>query len=510
MTREGRPGIPPLTERTMTVAAPEGFLTLPEQTTLRAVGGASSGRYESMLVGQKRSRARLPPERATSEPLQAFKSIPFKTVSAYIVTTMALAFFGPVQYPDFGVGRKLLVAGYIGFFLALTWLAMKHAASYTPRNQGHDSRDYVERVLRIVVFAIYFSAIMRVALLASAVQSEGLPRFTTLLRTLAAVYTDLHSGQETSTNPIRQLTTLTTFIFYIGVLGGLFNWKRLNRSARATLIICLVSNLVYSVFYIGTQASLLPLLVFCFLAYSVGVIHKRGNLGIRRVGLMVIASVALIFCLSSIVGARFQYWGSGHPGTQPGSGISYNLDNPVVMALPREMRYPTATILSYPAQGYYGLSLTLTQEFEWTYGLGASRSLRGMVAEFFPEVTDLAETTYPLRTEVETGYPGLANWHTIFPWLASDLTFLGALLYMAAAGWAFMRCWVQVIWYRNTVAFVLLNLLTMQYIYAPANNYLMTSRGDTVALIVLTFWWLRRGHSANEPPRITSAGADAH
>lgn len=161
------------------------------------------------------------------------------------------------------------------------------------------------------------------------------------------------------------------------------------------------------------------------------------------------------------------------------------------------MKYQYATILTYPTQGYYGLSLCLTTPFEWTYGLGASRGLNSIVNQLLPSIPILVSRTYPLRAEAIYGYPGLANWHTIFPWLASDLTYFGALLYMGIVAYVFGKCWVQAIEYSNPLSFILLTLLSIQYLFVPANNQLFISRGDSLATIVIFIYWVARNEHFN-------------
>jgi hypothetical protein len=95
------------------------------------------------------------------------------------------------------------------------------------------------------------------------------------------------------------------------------------------------------------------------------------------------------------------------------------------------------------------------------------------------------DQSYPARTEAETGWPAGLLWATIYPWLASDLTFPGAALFMSVAGWFVARMWVGAHVERDPLSLILFCQMAIFIAYVPANNQLMTSRYTAIGLFTL-------------------------
>ena len=421
--------------------------------------------------------------------------LPYIVLSTYILFTMLISMFGPIEYPNYTAERKFVVVLYMGAFLVITWIGMLRNAKYKSNDVYKKEGVRYRKTIRCVSITITIVMIIKLLLLASSISMHGVPTFTSVLRTLAQVYTDLHR-EEPIGNIYRQIDSLTTFLSYIATIGGLFVWKDLRNPIRFFLVIALLADFTYDLFYVGTQRGIFSYVIYAVMIYVVAVVRKKGSFRIKNVIFASLIVLMTFFIFSNILDARLEYWGSTRPLALR-SGVTYNLEHPLLWIFPDRLKYQMTAILSYPTQGYYGLSLCLAIPFEWTYGIGASRGLNSVINQVIPSIPIMIGKTYPLRAEAVWGYSGLANWHTIFPWLASDLTFLGALLYMGFVARIYMKCWKQVIEYNNPISFVLLTLLTVQYIFVPANNQLFISRGDAVGTIVVFFTWLARNRKHN-------------
>ncbi|GAB3957772.1 hypothetical protein GCM10027614_73880 [Micromonospora vulcania] len=143
-----------------------------------------------------------------------------------------------------------------------------------------------------------------------------------------------------------------------------------------------------------------------------------------------------------------------------------------------------AAMIGYPTHGYLGLSYNLQLPFEWSRGLGSSPS-----AAIFAEQTfdaDLSEhPPFPDRTEHEKGWPARQYWATIYPWLASDLTFPGAALFMGFVGWLFAGSWRAAVSSRRVVPTLIFAQLCILIIYVPANNQLGMAPDSIVGMATL-------------------------
>ena len=106
----------------------------------------------------------------------------------------------------------------------------------------------------------------------------------------------------------------------------------------------------------------------------------------------------------------------------------------------------------------------------------------------------MLDETYPLRMEAETGYAAMSKWHTVFPWVASDFTFPGALLVFYLVARVYATTWVEAIRDHNPVSILFFCVLTLGMVFVPANNQLMIAPDSIIALWLLAFvWFLRRG-----------------
>ena len=188
----------------------------------------------------------------------------------------------------------------------------------------------------------------------------------------------------------------------------------------------------------------------------------------------------------NILGARRAMWYEGSRYIYENK--AYNFDNWLLFwCVSDSLKYNFCQLISYLTQGFYGLTLSFQVPFQWTFFLGSVRGLNSIISQIFPFIPNMVNLTYPVRAGEVFGFDGLASWYTIFPWLASDFTFLGALVYMGLVGWLYMRCWIQVIQYYNPFAFTILVLLNIQYIFLIANNQLFIQRGEALATVVLVF-----------------------
>src|SRR5690606_18136124 len=113
--------------------------------------------------------------------------------------------------------------------------------------------------------------------------------------------------------------------------------------------------------------------------------------------------------------------------------------------------YGIYALLAYPSHGYAGLSLDLQQEFVFARGAGLSPAFESYRRQYLGG-DDNTWLTYPVRTEIATGWPADLVWSTAFPWFASDVTFPGTIALMVLIGFVFARVWINCIISRRPIA----------------------------------------------------------
>lgn len=160
------------------------------------------------------------------------------------------------------------------------------------------------------------------------------------------------------------------------------------------------------------------------------------------------------------------------------------------VALPESMEFSIYYVTRYWTLGYYGLSGCLELPFRWSGGVGHSIFLARYSAMFSPDFEAFEADTYPARLEAETGYSAFGYWHTAYPWLASDLSFPGALLFVGAMGFLLARAWVDSIHGENPYAIAFLTQILLFLYYLPANNLRMGNPEAAFAFWGLLIMWL--------------------
>jgi len=163
--------------------------------------------------------------------------------------------------------------------------------------------------------------------------------------------------------------------------------------------------------------------------------------------------------------------------------------------LVRHLSPPVAATLKgldvYVTHGYYALSLSLKEPFVPTFGVGNSMFLSRQAARLIGN-RKILDMSYPVRIE-KYGWDAQALWSSIYPWIASDVSFPGTLLIVFLIGRGFALCWLDTLRGENPFAVVLLSQFLIMLFYFPANNQLLQSGEGFIAFwVTLLLWWRTR------------------
>ena len=99
------------------------------------------------------------------------------------------------------------------------------------------------------------------------------------------------------------------------------------------------------------------------------------------------------------------------------------------------------TVIFYLSQGYIGLAQCLDEPFQWTYGVGNSMAAMGYLEQYGG--VSVRDSQYVYRVTSGHGCFPFRYWLTVFPWIASDVTFWGCFLVMFLIGYLFAKCWLE-------------------------------------------------------------------
>jgi hypothetical protein len=291
----------------------------------------------------------------------------------------------------------------------------------------------------------------------------------------------LSAGRDSTTQDY--ISLLLFPLLWIAFPLGVFFWKQLSIQVRVALIAWTIFDLSTWV-AAGTNKGIAD---FVLLLPSLLVAQKPSmlaNLRLRKVGvagLVAILGVAVLLIFFSL-GMVGRSGGKLLLRTDPATGVGTDPDSFALRYLPAEMEGPMASLLSYFSGGYYGLSLTLQEPFVFCYGVGNSYFLEGLSRHLVS--TRIMNDTYPARIDVRS-WDLYGKWHSLYPWIASDISFPGTIIFMFVVGWLFGLVWIDVAFCRNPLAVCLFALFLIMLFYIPANNQVLA-----FAPTALPFWTL--------------------
>lgn len=424
------------------------------------------------------------------------------------VTYVAFLLVGQVaEVPDLFKLTAFVAATIVCFFVGY-WLRAKRyrnatATATAPTITGQEIRE--ARTI-VTIGGLYFFA-YGVSMLIE-YGAEGLGGLVTALTNPGSAYSskfDVYAEQLATgrTNSVVQVLTLLAALSTPLIPFLLLYRKHLTIGNWFIAGIGLSAYVVYFL-YIGTLKGLGDLVMFTLTALLV--LSKAGwaprtELASRPKKIVFPALVML----SLFVG----YMAFAQASRITEFGLeTRSAPNPIVSAVVGEdLARGVNAVSFYPTHGYLGLAQNLDTPFEWTKGLGASRALDSYWDQYVGD-TDAGLMTYPARTESRTGWPAGLLWATIYPWLASDLTWAGAAAFMGVVGWWLARFWYEAAFCRSRLAMLLLCQLALLIAYVPANNQIGIGRPSLIAFTSLAvLYWLNRVMS--RVPRLDPARPSA-
>ena len=212
---------------------------------------------------------------------------------------------------------------------------------------------------------------------------------------------------------------------------------------------------------------------------------------VRRV-LVVVTTVVIVYAGISYFSysrqARYNLSGNQYPLWT--TGWSQDLYG---IALPESVEYTTYMVCSYWSHGYEGLSECLQLPFQWTMGCGHSRFWTRYLGSLYADPDWIEANTYPVRLEAVSGYDANTVWHTAYPWLASDLTFSGAVVFVGLMGYLLANVWADAVCRTNPFAVGFLAQLLVFFYYIPANAGRLSYPEETLAFWgTLVLWMFTR------------------
>lgn len=397
--------------------------------------------------------------------------LPITLAMVWLWGSVALFEFGPYEYP---VSNKPLL--YLYVFAA-------HFALYlgyrTSKKQGEAYRGRMQprTILNLSIMLSVFTLLIAVL--------QGQEWSTNVRMALddpGLAYDSYLSSQGTRLMPYA-LILLEPFVSPFLVLVPYY-WRFIAIPVRLIFFIVLLTNIL-SIIGAAVRGALVYQVLTVGSAFLAS--YLSGQLRLRRiskipVAILLVAGSSLLLTYFSFIFTEREAAGSATYNAA--IGAYPNPDHPIVQITPAAQQPLVMGGITYLTHGYYGLSLALEKSFQ---GIGFGLTNSAFLHRNFERVTGssvLSRFSYADRLWQENGYAVGNFWMTIYPWIASDTTFVGSLVILFIVGRAFAQSWLDAIQSRNPAAMVVFAYLA-HIVYAfPMNNPLQ----DGSALTRLYFW----------------------
>lgn len=418
-------------------------------------------------------------------------------VVSYFAMGISIATFGPLSYLGY---NKFITPVYILFIVIFFGLSFIVGSRMRTPSKVLWRKDQNQPFLNIL-----FRSSLIISILVMSYELIYMARATGLslsVTNAASSYVEGYSNYTRNSGSYSArflITSMCALPLFIAQVFGLYYFEILDKPTRLGIVYLFVVSIVVYTFGAGKQKQFGDIMIYMLSA----LIAKQAAAGrLRLTTWAKIGGVLFggVFVLLVFLAARYQAIGIDliELNANLHNLVEYREGYWLEKLLGEVFAFPLIIFSGYLGQGYFGLSLALEQPFTWTAFVGSSYSMSVILHQFFG-VEFLVEKSYPYLVGDATGW-GQTKWHTVFAWLASDLTFWGVPPFMGILGFIYGRVWREILIHKNPFALLVFALMNIGFVYAPANNQLMHSPGALSTTLGVFFLYVLFHKNFNAAP----------
>lgn len=423
----------------------------------------------------------------------SYRYLPLNIYMLYSLFILISYVLGPIEYK--GMEPQVLLA-----FVVPVLVLFSVGFILGARGEFRSGLNFTERHHALQRVGGLFRTLLVMAALISVVQwyiflsSGGGLSFDSIGENYVSGYEGYERGQASIDfayvlNIFQQGLTLITLIF------GFYYYKVLGGFSKLLFVFVVLTYLLVNGLGAGKQKYLGDLVIFSVFCVAINLAAKGKRFKVSTVVLGASAAVFVFFLFVEILRQRYQAAGINIDNiySKAHALIAWDREAWVFSVVNSDYALALGVFFGYFTNGLYGLYLSLTLPFEWSYFVGNSYSLSRIVEIVFAAKGAVLEHTYPYRVGEAYGWE-FDKWHSMFAWLASDLTFPGVVLLTPFFAFIYARIWIQAIRASNPFSGPLFIYFSMGLIFSYANNQLMHSLSGVMVLFVLVGGWAISGN----------------
>jgi len=428
--------------------------------------------------------------------------IPLYFIFLYVLVTYILSIIGPYTYSNY---NPWIVFIFLAFFLLIISLfyffgikdSSKLKRILLKRHKFTNSKS----ILTFTEISVTISFLIFSGLFFTNIASHGLPSISSILSSLGSIMSASYdqSVHEYTFNIFAWIYSYLGFICNISVILGLYYFKKEHFFIKLIYIFGIVCFILYTILFVGSLKYLGDIII-----YTVSVIiikyyqnkadintQKSRKYNVLRFFLALSILFIFIYFMAFALGSRSLYYNSAYWNNDYFVYDFYQLDLNNWMLLPfsQGTKIGLSKVILYFSMGYYGLYQCISLPFEWTAGLGNSPAFTYIIEKIFSINANSIGLSYIERLQLSGGWDGFANWNTIFPWLASDFSFIGAVFVLGILFMFYAKAWKYAIKNKNWASILFVAHINILIAFIPANNQIVQTRPSLLTTIFIFIVW---------------------
>ncbi|MFM6905243.1 MAG: hypothetical protein ACKOUU_04165 [Acinetobacter tjernbergiae] len=404
---------------------------------------------------------------------------PLKIFIFYTLFTLFLFYFGPWPWP----GRQSYYLPMFMFFIILFlsfgyYVGVNQKISTVPISIYKVKKLYNKSL--IVALLLFFPTLYW--------RTNGEISLAQL-SDFGEVYRNSHALEEVyqgKTAWVEYLRIIFSYYLMLPIVLMIVFWSGLTLRQKRFGFLFVLSEISLAIFT-GTNKIIGTMLIV--IVFSI-VIKLKGRFPSKKIFGYTAKSVVLFWAFISYFTKTQVDRSDGETSIRAISSIQLvaEKDNVLLSYLPNSLIETYYSLSAYMSQGYQGLAYAFDVDYNWTYGVGYSRFLTTYFDKYLNLNVD--KNTIPALIQNQYGWDANINWHTMYVWFASDISFPGLYFLMLFFGYLLGKTWKESVLQLNPISILLFVQLSILVTYACANNQVFQSGTGTVCFFVTLFLWL--------------------
>ena len=411
-------------------------------------------------------------------------------VEVYLLSTLLLYYFGPVQFRGHDTDLFLMLMFiYHGAFILGYYISIRtHKFNKIKTDKKFSSKFFY--------FAFFFATLSALGAYQNLMLAQSIIPYDILEEIVRGankpglVYLErmnsMSDGLSSNSRIYNIISMFFTFFKLFFIFLFIYFWNYLNLFKK---LLVLIYSFIFISSGVSSGTNSVIFIFFIFASFSFMIIFflkttRSFSKILPFMGLIFLIPLGFFGYLMSRRGGGFEYFSATSPlGDIIVSSVTPNLDSFLDFYY-----YAFVWLNYYLVQGYYGFSLILNLDWTWTFGFGNSDFLQRQLLVLTG--VDISNSTFQAKI---SEYWGSAQWHSFYGQFANDFGFIGLSILMFILGCFLSRVWISVIYSNSFYGTALLPIFVLMFIFFPANNQVFGYIDTLSYFLFMSLFWFFEG-----------------